>query len=73
MKKKKMIKIPEHEAVRRLREYINDCDTDDLARLLGECFGGECFQDNNDTEGEVYNFEPDENYYGAFDDLKEKQ
>lgn len=71
MKKKiKTIIIPEHILVSRLREWINECDADDLARITEEVFGGKCFQNSNDAEGEIYSFEPNENYYGAFDDLK---
>ena len=70
--KKKTIKIPEHEAITHLRDWINECDADEIARLLGECFGGKCFQDNNDIYGETYSFTPDENYAGEFTYLKKK-
>ena len=64
----KDIKITEAEAVRRLKDYIDDCDGDELARLLGECFSGECFQ-NSRHPGE-YDFTPNDYYGGEFDDLK---
>jgi len=64
---KKFIKIPEWLAIERLKKYIDECDGDELARLLGEVFGGECFQD---ATAENYEFEPDEFYNGEFDDLK---
>lgn len=69
--KKKTIKLTEVEAVGYLRDYLNDCDSDELARLLGDCFGGECFQDSGRPE--IYNFTPNEFYGGIFDDLKGKQ
>ena len=57
-----MIKITTEKAVNKLKQYIDECDADDLARLLGEIFGGECFQDPDDLD--IYNFEPNE-YYGG--------
>lgn len=69
-KSKQIIEIPEYIAVERLKQYIDECDGDELARLLGEVFGGECSQDVN---AEIYNFKPDEYYSGEFNDLKEKK
>ena len=63
---RQMIKIPEYIAVERLKKYIDECDNDELARLLGDIFGGTCFQD---AEADVYNFEPDKYYNGEFDDI----
>lgn len=68
-KKIKVIKIPEYIAVERLKKYIDECDGDELARLLGDCYGGDCFQDN---DVEIYNFEPNEYYSNEFDDITKK-
>jgi len=67
-KSAQIIKIPEYVVVDRLIRYINECDSDELARLCGDVFGGSCFQD---IEREMYTFEPDKFYAGEFDDLKE--
>lgn len=72
-RRRKVFKIPEYIVVNMLREYLNECDADDLARLLGDIFGGKCFQDSNDKYGETYSFEPDKNYCGAFDDFLKKK
>ncbi len=66
----KLIKIPEWLAIERLKNYIDECDGNELARLLGEIFGGKCGQD---IESENYDFEPNEYYSGEFDDLKTKR
>jgi hypothetical protein len=69
-KSKHLFEIPESIVVERLKRYIDECDGDELARLLGDLFGGECSQDVN---AEIYNFKPDEFYAGEFNDLKEKK
>jgi len=66
--KNKIIKIPEFLAVNSLKEYIDGCDSDEIARLLGEIFGGECFVNTDDPE--VYDFKPNEYYSGEFNNLK---
>ena len=59
-----MKKIVTEKAVEILKKYVDECDGDELARLLGELFGGECFQDINDPN--IYTFEPNEYYTGEF-------
>jgi len=59
------IALNEEQIVSKLKAWINEADADELARITGEVFGGTCF-----TDGETYDFTPDdENYYGAFDDV----
>lgn len=65
---KKSITLTEVDAVAALKAYIDDCDGDELARILGNIFGGFCTTDN----GEMYVFEPTENYCGEFDSIVEK-
>ena len=68
-KVKKAITLTEAEAVNALKKHINDCDGDEFARILGDTFGGYCVTDN----GEMYVFEPNENYAGEFDNIKKKR
>ncbi len=68
MKNKKInINIPEHIAIERLKKYIDECDGDELARLLGDFFGGQCYQSYNDPS--TYDFTLNEFYSGEFNDL----
>lgn len=68
-KSKQIIKIPEWIAIDSLKRHIDGSDSDELARLLGDIFGGEC---NQDVEAEIYNFKPNKFYAGEFDDIEEK-
>ena len=58
------------EIVKHLYEWIHHADTDELSRIVGECFGGECFYENEDTG---YIFTPNSNYYGEFDKLQKSK
>ena len=58
MGKKHEIKL--EQAVKYLHKYIEECDADELGRILGECFGGECFT----RSGSIYNFEETECFIG---------
>lgn len=69
-KSKQIIEVTEQIAVDRLRRYINECDCDELARLIGDIFGGECY---NEGRPEIYYFKPNENYAGEFNDLIEEK
>ena len=60
----KCIKISTSDAVSRLTAYLQKCDGDELARLLSDCFGGQCFQSPEDPD--IYNFEPNKFYGGEF-------
>ena len=65
-----MIHLPTEIILDRLKKYLDDCDGDELARLTGEMFGGECFQNKNNPD--IYDFKPNENYTGEFNDLPKK-
>lgn len=67
----KRIKITENRLLYEIREFLNLADSDELARLAGEIFGGKCFptielNEKGQWVANSYDFEPDENYYGAF-------
>ena len=68
------ITLTEYQLIEKFHAWLTDCDLDELARVAGEVFGGECFCDVIEIDSErpeiVFNFNPDkENYYGAFNDL----
>lgn len=65
MKNPKSTLITDALAVERLKRYIDDCDADEIARLLGDIFGGECYAD----DVPCYEFFPNKFYAGEFDDL----
>ena len=50
--------------------WLSACDADELARMTGETFGGECFSrlttDENGKLMIVYDFTPNINYGGEF-------
>jgi len=71
MKKHKIIKITETEACTHLKRYIDECDGDELARLLGDIFGGECNQNNIDIT--IYDFIPNQYYSFEFNYLKKEK
>jgi hypothetical protein len=64
MKKKtnKIIKLTEEQIVTHLKRFIDECDGDELARITGDIFGGDCFYDTK----EIYEFKPNEFYAGEF-------
>jgi len=67
-----MIKVTEEQIMAQIQEFLTGCDADDLARLTGELFGGECYAIGlMDNEVMTYEFEPDENYMGAFGEVEE--
>ena len=53
--------ISEGKLLDRILRWTNDADADEIARICGEIFGGECYF----VEGE-YRFYPTGNYMGAF-------
>ena len=69
--KKKMIIIHEQVAIDRIKKYVDECDGDEIARILGDVFGGVCYQNKDNPE--YYDFMPDKYYSGEFDDLKQKE
>ncbi len=62
----KTIVLSDDDLYQALHEYLLEVDADELARLAGELFGGECYFFGGD-----YNFYPDENYAGAFGKAEE--
>jgi hypothetical protein len=46
--------------------WAERCDGDELARMTGELFGGDCSTEN----GETFSFTPNENYFGQFGDIE---
>jgi len=61
----KKIIVSDSQIVTAIQKWLDDCDADDLARIAGNAFGGACFY-LDDERG--YEFETDENYFGAFDE-----
>jgi len=70
------MKISEQELVNHLKEFIDNCDVDELARIAGEVFGGKCYwvetvdEIENLSFEDIYDFEPDEYYGGEFGDIE---
>jgi len=60
--------IKEYHILAAIMNWMQTVDGDEMARVAGEMFGGECFT----TNGDVYEFTPNENYSGVFNDLKDK-
>ena len=58
--------MDEWEAERMAADWLAASDADDLARIIGEMFGGKCFSDGNE-----YVFTPTADYYGAFDEYNQ--
>lgn len=56
--------LTEDDIIKAITEWMTYCDKDELARLTGELFGGKCFPT---PKNNLYEFEPDENYAGAFE------
>lgn len=54
-----------------MHDFIRECDADELARLAGEIFGGDChwIKYDNKTDDNIYDFEPNENYCGQFGEI----
>jgi hypothetical protein len=60
--------LSEEQLVEKIKEWVDECDSDELACLAGELLGGKCFFDyvRSLEKEDCYEFEPDENYGGAF-------
>ena len=65
--------ISEKRVAHAFTTWMESCDGDEFARMAGELFGGECsaiLQKNDDGKVEVvYDFEPNDAYYGEFEEL----
>ena len=67
------MKLTDRQLTNAVRAYIYEADADALAHIAGEVFGGKCFFLMNDdsVKGDlIYDFEPNENYCGEFDDIE---
>jgi hypothetical protein len=66
------MKISEEKLIEHLMDFIRSCDCDELCRLAEEAFGGKiCLaaeQSDNLDDANIYEIEPNDNYYGEFDD-----
>jgi hypothetical protein len=74
---KHIIRLTENRVLQALTEYLQECDSDELARIAGDIFGGECFSKpiidkKNMWTGYSYEFEPNENYAGEFGELDDE-
>lgn len=67
-KGKNRITISENEIIKSITKLITECDCDELARIVGDIFGGNCFYETEDQ----YAFWPNENYAGEFDKQKSR-
>lgn len=66
---KKSFLLTDKEVTQKIQEWLESADGDELGYIVGEIFGGMCHaQVSNETEELEYNFIPDENYFGAFDE-----
>jgi hypothetical protein len=61
--------VTDEQLVTAMRKEVEDIDADQLAEWAGHCLGGKCWY----LEDNTYSFEPDENYYGAFNFIKDKK
>ena len=65
------MQITEDQIIEQFQKLLEECDADVLAQLTGEAFGGKCYyskyQSSDLGTPTMYDFEPDENYSGAFD------
>lgn len=58
------IRLSEDQITDKIHQWLCECDSEELARITGEIFGGECFE--SDNEEKEYEFTPNENYTGSF-------
>jgi hypothetical protein len=77
MKKKPVFKLNETEALAHFEQYVHECDADEVARLLGDFFGGVCFCKPKKVKRahylefvNIYEFEPNEFYAGEFGEIE---
>jgi hypothetical protein len=61
----KKILITEDKIIAKIQDLLIEVDADELARITGELFGGECYY-----FADGYHFYPDENYCGGFGDIE---
>jgi hypothetical protein len=67
--------LTEFQIIEKVNQFLETCDYDELAKLTEHLFGGECNafeeQDGNEnyTGNIVLDFQPNENYNGAFGEI----
>jgi len=70
---KKEFLISEKDLETAIIQFIKECDADELGRIAGDIFGGECLwseKDANPTNlADYYLFTPNEFYGGGLDDF----
>jgi hypothetical protein len=63
--------LTDDEVIKEITDFIKDADADDLARIVGDVFGGTCFVEPEDEEDNgsdiIYRFVPNKDYSGAFE------
>lgn len=70
----KTILLTEYDCIGAIKAYLRECDSDELARLVGELFGGTCFPNcKSGSFTTIYEFTPDLFYCGCFDCLKQEE
>lgn len=56
----------------KIYDWLTEADADEFSRIAGEIFGGECLPDGwESTEENIlleYSFEPNGDYWGAFEE-----
>lgn len=66
IKMARTIIINEDTLTNKIHDWLLEVDADELARIAGEIFGGECY-----FFGDEYHFYPNENYFDAFGKAEE--
>jgi hypothetical protein len=71
------MKITEERLIQGITNWLQYCDTDELSDIAGKILGGECYmsskQSSNPNDETIYEFEPDNNYVGEFDNTDEDE
>ena len=70
------MKLTEERIRQAFNTYLEECDADEFARLVGDVFGGGCFpvllDESESGTGKIeviYDFEPNSFYAGEFIDI----
>jgi len=70
------MKLTESQIVEHIKEFIEECDADELGRIAGDIFCGECYPTeeilDDGTYDLVFDFEPGAEYFGEFDDNEQE-
>lgn len=63
----KTIVITEDQIIAKIQDLLIEVDADELGRIVGELFGGECYYFGKDD----YRFYPNKDYCGEFGEVKD--